>query len=378
MSIQTLNARVQYLGGSQLGRINKSKLESFRWACRNDYNCRMIRVNDTVWPCLINSQSGGLKPDYDKKYVSVEFDSGLTAGDTFEILDDNSHWMVYLPVITETAYLRSEIIKCRYQLEVNGQKYWIYFQGPTETDLRWFIKKQININELNLSGTIYIKNDENTKKHFKRFTKIDIGGHRWEVQVTDSITVPGILELEVQEYYDNTVEDLPSINVDENTALNVITGDTVVKQDVVVGYGISDKAYDPNIKWEIKNNPRVKILETLDNGRICKVKVYDGAVGTFDICYGEQFMTVTVDWQEPFIQGPQVVYPYDTHTYWIKNADEQITAEFSVDNDSIVKIVDSDRSSCKVDIITGKQGKFTLYVKYGEVEADLPVKIKSL
>ena len=110
MSIQTLNARVQYLGGSQLGRINKSKLESFRWACRNDYNCRMIRVNETVWPCLINSRSGGLKPDYDKKYVSVEFDSGLTAGDTFEILDDNSHWMIYLQFIIVFFFFSSEFI----------------------------------------------------------------------------------------------------------------------------------------------------------------------------------------------------------------------------------------------------------------------------
>ncbi len=167
-------ARVDYLGGSQINRINKHKLRSFHWALKNDYNSRIIKVDDKgAFPCLITTSSGGLKSDYDKKVLSVDFDAGLDAGDTFEVLDDGTHWMVYLPVLTETAYLRSEIIRCRYQIEVNGQSYWVYFQGPTETDLRWFIKNQINVNELNLSGTIYIKNDENTKAHFKRFTHLD-------------------------------------------------------------------------------------------------------------------------------------------------------------------------------------------------------------
>ena len=101
---------------------------------------------------MINT--GNLKSDYDKKYISVEFSSGLEAGDTFEILDDGTHWMIYLPILTETAYLRSEIIRCRYQLEIDGSLYWIYFQGPTETDLRWFLKNQININELNLKSKV--------------------------------------------------------------------------------------------------------------------------------------------------------------------------------------------------------------------------------
>lgn len=85
--------------------------------------------------------------------------------------------MIYLPYITETAYLRSQVVRCRYTLEVNEKLYHLYFQGPTETDLRWYIKNSINTNELNLSGTIYIKNDENTKSFFKRFTHIKLDGH---------------------------------------------------------------------------------------------------------------------------------------------------------------------------------------------------------
>jgi hypothetical protein len=31
--------------------------------------------------------------------------------------------MILLPDLVETAYLKAQIIRCRYQLEINGQKY---------------------------------------------------------------------------------------------------------------------------------------------------------------------------------------------------------------------------------------------------------------
>lgn len=376
MSIKTLAARTQYLGGNQLDRINKQKLRSFQAALKNDYQTRYIKTNShAAWPCLINKNS--LKSDYDKEYISVEYAAGLEAGDTFECLDDGSHWMIYLPIITETAYLRSEIIRCRYTLNVDGEKYWVYFQGPTETDLRWFIKNQINVNELNLSGTIYIKNDEKTKKFFKRFTHLKLDGHVWEVQVTDAISVPGILELEIQEYYDNSIAELPEIKLDQETPLNVIKGQTVVKQDSIIGYMIDNAAYDPNIEWEVRDNPRVKIEEILDNGRICKVKIFAGAVKTFRLYYGEQFLEVTIDWQKPIIQGPQEVYPYDTHTYFIKKLPEGEKVEFSIDNNN-AQIINTEKDSCQVEIISSKKGKFTLFAKYADIETSLPVTIKSL
>lgn len=376
MSIKTLAARVQYAGGDQIGRMNKQKLKSLQRALKNDYNSRMIKTpNKSAVPCLINT--GNLKSDYDKKYISVEFSSGLEAGDTFEILDDGTHWMIYLPILTETAYLRSEIIRCRYQLEIDGSLYWIYFQGPTETDLRWFLKNQININELNLSGTIYIKNDEKTKHFFKRFTHIKIDGHVWEVQVTDPITVPGILELEVQEYYDNSIAELPEIKETSGEyPLNTIKGADIVKQDTVVGYSIDPLYYNKDISWKVENNPRVKLQETLENGRVCKVKIYPGAVKTFDICYGEQKRTITIDWTKPIIQGPQEVYPYETHTYWIKG--ENAKATFSIDS-NLAEIIETGNDYCKVEIVSGKKGEFVLYcTPEGQEQTELNIKIKSL
>lgn len=376
MSIKTLAARMEYLGGNQIGRINQQKLRSLRWALKNSYNSRMIKTPlHAAWPCLINTNN--LKADYDKEYISVEFDSGLEAGDTFECLDDGTHWMVYLPVITETAYLQSEIIRCRYTLEVNEKEYWIYFQGPTETDLRWFQKNQINVNELNLSGTIYIKNDENTKKYFKRFTRVKLDGHEWEVQVTDSITVPGIIELEVQEYYDNTIEELPKIRQNSEVEIDpkpTIIGETLVKPNTIVGYMIDAEYYSPDNEWSVTDNPRVRIESIKDNGRICEVRIYAGTVKPFTLQYGDQLLKVNIDWEKPIIQGPQVVYPYDTHTYWLKNK----KGEFSI-NSNLAKIIEFNEDSCKVEIVTGKKGKFVLDCLLEDgTTTSLEIDIKSL
>ena len=44
----------------------------------------------------------------------------------------------------------------------------------------------------------------------------------------------------------------------------------------------------------------------------------------------------------------------------------------------MAKIVDFNNDSCKVEIVSGKKGKFVIHATHGDVETDLPVKIKSL
>lgn len=358
MSMETLMNRVQYMGGNSLGRINQQKLNSLRAALANDYNSRKIKTPDkTAWQALINTNN--LKSDYDKKYISVEFDAGLEPGDVFEILDDNTMWMVYLPVLTETAYLRAEIIRCRYTLEIDDEKYWIYFQGPTETTLRWYIKQGINFNELNLSGTIYIKNTPKTKEYFKRFTHIKIDGHMWEVQVTDSITVPGIIELEIQEYYDNTPLDLPVIQIqtEDYPRENGIIGVDEVKQDSVVGYEIQPEFYSPDAKWKVYGNDRVRLHNIIDEGRMCEIRIFEGAIRNFFIQYGDNPpLEVWIDIKQPYIKGPQLVYPYDIHTYW---TEEDIPIKFSSDS-KLVKVVQKTDNSCEVTIKSSRSGQFVL------------------
>lgn len=375
MSLKTLSARIDYLGGDQLSRINKQKLQSFRAALKNDYNSRLIKTDKHASvPCIIKNNAYGLKADYDKKYISVEFSAGLEAGDVFQCLDDNSRWMVYLPILTETAYLRSEIIRCDHSLNINGKEYFVYFQGPVETDIRWFIKNGINANELNKSGTVYIKKDDNTLSFFHRFTKIKINGHMWEVQVTDPISVPGILELELQEYYDNKEADLPQVKPSDKNQL--IKGEKIVKQNTSIGYMVDDSIYNPSTSWTIAGNDRIKIEEVLNNGQICKVKVNEGAIGKFTLSYGTNSMEITIDTSDSFINGPTEVFPYSTNRYSIALPQGK-QALFKTDNPS-AKVVAVGDDYCDVEIVSGKSGKFKVMVKIDENIYELPVKIKSL
>lgn len=375
MSLKTLSARIDYLGGDQLSRINKQKLQSFRAALKNDYNSRLIKTDKHASvPCIIKNNAYGLKADYDKKYISVEFSAGLEAGDVFQCLDDNSRWMIYLPILTETAYLRSEIIRCDHSLNINGKEYFVYFQGPVETDIRWFIKNGINANELNKSGTVYIKKDDNTLSFFHRFTKIKINGHMWEVQVTDPISVPGILELELQEYYDNKEADLPQVKPSDKNQL--IKGEKIVKQNTSVGYMVDDSIYNPSTSWTIAENDRVKIEEVLNNGQICKVKINEGAIGKFTLSYGTNSMEITIDTSDSFINGPIEVFPYSTNRYSIALPQGK-EALFRTDNPN-AKIVAVGDDYCDVEIASGKSGKFKVMVKIDENIYELPVKIKSL
>lgn len=379
MSLRTLSARLQYNGGDKLGRINLQKLRSLQAALKDDYQSRLIRTpKHMVWPCLINDDVAGLKPDYDKKIISVEYDAELEPGDVFECLDDGTHWMIYLPRLTETAYLRSSIIRCRYTMTIDDEEYWIYFQGPTETDLRWFIKRGININELNLSGTIYIKLNPQTRAFFERFTHIKVDGHIWEVQVTDSISVPGILEIEVQEYYDNSIAELPEIRRGAGITENdVIIGETTVPQNSIVGYYIPKEYLNDTCEWEVIGNPRVKITDIMNNGNMCKVRIYDGAVGSYIISYGDYSLNVQIDWQREYIIGPDKVAPYGFYTYKIKGEN----AVFSIDDAAVATILEQDGIQCKIEIITGRKGKFNLTCMFeqdGETQTVvLPVTIGS-
>ncbi len=375
MSVKTLAARLQYNGGDQLGRMKMNKLRSFRMALKNNYNSRTIVVpNKTAWQCLINSEASGLKSDYDKKKLSVEFESGLQPGDVFQCVDDGTYWMVYLPMLTEIAYLRSEILRCRYTLDVDGQTYHIYWQGPTETDASWYQKQGIEYDEPNMSGTIYIKKDERTIDFFHRFTKLKIDGHKWEVHVIDEITVPGIIELEIREFYDDPLEDLPVVNVE---GCHEIAGRENVEQNGTYGYMIRDSYFNPDFSWRVEGNQRVEIES--QEGKMCNVLVHEGAIKGFKLIYGDKrsgyHMNVSIERKCKGVMGPKEVYPYDIIEY-----KSNVSGTFRVSDTRVARVIDTEDTKCTVEITSGRKGDFKLVFspKDGGDVVEYPVHINSL
>lgn len=373
MSLSTLQKRIDWLGGDQLQRINKQKLRSLLWALRNDYNSRTIKVlpSEKTFQALINLDN--LKPDYDRKIISVPFDAGLEPGDVFECVDDETKWMVYLPHLTETAYFHADIIRCRYQLEVNDTVYNVYFQGMTETDVPWRIKRGTNFNELNWSGTIFIKNNEETKDYFNRFTKIKIDGKPYEVQVVDCISVPGIIELEVLEDFTNTVKDLPSITISEID--NNILGKDNVEPKEKVNYMIQEALISPDAQWEIEENDNVTIIDS--NQEYCSIFVGADATGNFILSYGDYSKVITIkEAAAAIIKGDTNVFPYDVITYTL--IDSSSIGTFSLDTTTKANIINTTPNSCTIEILASKKDQFNLIVVIDNEEHIIPITVSSL
>ena len=377
MSLNTLKARLRYAGGDNQSRIRQERLRTLQCALENDYNSRLIETeHGKVCKAILNKKT--ISADYDKETIDVEYTSNLHEGDTFRIIDNNYHYMIYLPNFIEVAYLNAEILRCKYTIDIDGKTYWVYFKGPTQSNIAWS-GSDFKYNKPNLAGTIYIKNDEHTKEFFKRFTRIKIAGKPWEVQATDSISVSGIIEVAIKEDFENVAEELPEIIKEPDILLNGdeiipnrIIGKTEVKPGDIVGYSILEPDYNSSLSWRV--NGSAAILETFDDNKICKVKVLDTS-DNFTIAYGDITLQVFVNDAKPEIVGDAEVYPYSIHEYKI----DGVCGEFLIDTD-LARIVEKMTNRCKIEILTGKKGKFTL--SYYEDNTDnvyeLPIKIKSM
>ena len=290
--------RIQYAGGVMDNRVDKSKLHSMQMALQNSYQAEWITLNDNKYRCLINPDK--LKEDYDQKVISIEHSAGMKEGDVFYWDRTNTHWLVYLQQHSESAYFRAQIRRCNYEIEVNNHKYWVYLRGPVETALVWRQKHNIEFNDLNYSLLIYVTKNEETLDFFKRFQILKIDGHRWRVAATDIFSQGSIIEVYLEEFFDNSLEE-----------------------------------------EQIKKEP---------------------------IIFGEE---------EPYIDGPQFVEPYQTEIKYSLANNLNATGAFLVSSKK-VKIVNSDNNSCIINIISGKAGEFKIiYREEGKEDLELNVTIES-
>jgi hypothetical protein len=67
---------------------------------------------ESVRKALINPDKN--KQDYDDKILSIDYAFGYNPGDVFLWVGTNTYWLVYLRELTEDAYFRAEIRRCKY------------------------------------------------------------------------------------------------------------------------------------------------------------------------------------------------------------------------------------------------------------------------
>lgn len=168
-----------------------------------------LTLSNEDWDEMVpENEVGNLpEPDNDNIIPEGEQEIDIKEGDVITWKENGSKWLVYLRRLEETAYFRADIRRCRYQLTLgNGSKYWVYVRGPVEQSILWTQTSGNYFNKLNYSLIIYVQQNEETLKYFKRFKKVMINNQPWEVQATDSISTPGIIEISLKETYNNTIE----------------------------------------------------------------------------------------------------------------------------------------------------------------------------
>lgn len=223
--LDRMRQRVAYTGYDKSdGRNVTGKYKSFQAALKNSYQGEWITLDkgtetESRWRCLINASR--LTEQFDKKVISIDYDSGVDEGTVFYWDRTNRYWIVGLQQHTEEAYFRGIITRCDYTIDVNGKEYWVTVRGPVETSDKWNEKHGWEWNDLNYTMMLEITKDSNTVNYFTRgqvvkmrlaYPDAETGKeleewHRWKVVATDKYSGDKIIQVYLKEWYDNEMED---------------------------------------------------------------------------------------------------------------------------------------------------------------------------
>ena len=276
----------------------------------------MVPVGDAVSPTSVRAliNPNRLKQDYDDKIISVGYEHGFRPGDVFKWNNTGSYWLIYLQDLTEVAYFRGDIRKCRYQISFKddtGATKTVYaaVRGPVETKLDSTEKDGISIDSPNFSLNILMPKTVDTLKAFQRYNKFflntvgdDSKLQVWRVEATDSISTPGILEINAIEYYVNKDEDdIPNqvvgglvvepIDPNEEEINLTIVGETFIKPKKEYIYTFNGALISD---WVISSKTNVISSEEIDEHTI-KLKWNSSYSGQFNLSYGSYTKTIVVE-----------------------------------------------------------------------------------
>ena len=316
-------------GYPQQERMVRDKRKALDHATKYSYQAARIRKvqnKNEVTSCkdtsplvraLINPNK--LKMDYDEKIVSVGFEHGFQSGDIFEWSRTNSYWIIILQDIDEIAYFRGEIRRCSYQIkwiDDDGNECSTYcaVRGPVETKIDDYDRHNILFNDPNYSLDIYMPKNEYTMNRFKRYDKFYLTNAEdpddkicWRVEATDSISTPGILEIQATEYFSNNTEDdvengLVGVLIEEPKDPNpptekkviFISGETFIKpvKEYIYTLGIAS-----NLPWVVDRKYPVKLEPFVNEKGYACVKLKWTAMysGEFELKIGNYNKTIVVE-----------------------------------------------------------------------------------
>ena len=311
-------------GFAQQDRMIRDKRKSLDKATKYSYQAALVRkyIQDYIPTmdgvrdnppvrALINPNK--LKQDYDDKIISVGFEHGFAVGDIFEWCNTGTYWLIYLQDLTELAYFRGDIRKCSYEIawldeEGNQKSTYGALRGPVETKINYIQKHGISVDTPNYSLNILMPKNEDTVKYFKRYAKFYITSLDtadlicWRVEAVDSISTPGIIEINAIEYYINETEDdieqgivggliEPVENPNSPEEELMIVGETFIKPKKTYEYKFNG---DAEGKWQF-NKDNLPITYEIIEDKTIKIKWISTYSGQFELSYGDYTKTIVIE-----------------------------------------------------------------------------------
>lgn len=303
---ELLKTRMKYYGITPQKRMDNDKNLSLKNALLSSYQSEVIEIsNGGLFRALINPDK--LTEDINSKILSIPYrdvclnysarqDKYTIIKERIETIDikegdvilqkrTNTHWLIFLQYLEESAYFRSQILKCTHGLLINDNYYYIHFRTKPLSEAQWLEKSNIYWNKLNNSALFYITYNEETKDFFKRFKKIKIDDNTWEVQSAMPINNNKVLMVLIKEYFNNSIEeamvnDMPVFDDLIDPTAPCIIGESVISPYDIKEYEIMN--IEEGGKWLISNNKAI-IKEVKKTSVI--IEIITGKSGNFDLIY---------------------------------------------------------------------------------------------
>ena len=311
-ALGSMAARLKQHGGvPQQDRMIKDKRRSLDKAVLYSQQGAKVQKldSDVVARALVNPNK--LTMDYDNKILSVGYEYDYKPGDIFKWLNTDTYWIVYLQDLTELAYFRGDIRKCRYTISWKDEDGNIVttqaaVRGPVETKINFIQKSGISVDEPNHSLNIILPKNAETLRYFKRQNKFYLRTLEdneadicWRVEGFDTISTPGIIEITAVEYYSNEIEDdlengvaggLIVDPIPPEPASELIVGENFIKPKLTYVYSYEGEEQG---EWELISDN--KTIQKAIDGKTIKVKWQQSYSGQFTLRYGSAERVIVVD-----------------------------------------------------------------------------------
>lgn len=309
-SLDLMQARLHARGGvTQQDRMIKDKRETLNRVVQYSYQGADVRKLDseTVERALINPNT--VKQDYDDKIISIGYEYDYKPGTIFDWVNTGTKWLIYLQDLTELAYFKGDIRKCSYQItwkSETGDEYTTYaaITGPSEKTIDTTKIEGISLDVPNHSLKIMLPATIEVLSYFKRYSKFYIQPLKegdspvcWRVEATDTISMPGILEITAYEYYineqkddiENGIVDAWGEKIPEPQDIT-IEGEIFIKPKQSYIYKYTG---EENAEWSV-NDSRLPI-KIQPNGKEVAITWTTTYTGQFVLRYGTQEKTIVVE-----------------------------------------------------------------------------------